>query len=316
MGELMFKWNEHAGHTDYFARLPVRESALVQLGTGPLDLKAIDVRGKDAFLIRFKAAARSIWTMVPERDLVGFLVPLRWTDDYILNGLATSSTTIFKLDGSKEYDVISQDRDAVTVGIRRSELDRAVKAISGVEGAACESGIQRLDMPMGKRRNLVRLLHNCMRRSMELSAPDGFFKMPSTIERCLISEIAEFFFDISGCQEVRKLEGRSDLRIVREAITEISRTDSPCLSIADICASTGVQKSRLYEAFSEVYNITPGEYMYRRRLTQAREDLIGWENRSQSVKAIAIKHGFLSSGQFAKAYRSMYGELPSKTLVG
>lgn len=309
-------WNEHWRHTDYLKQLPVRESALVQLGAGALDLRSIDVRGKDAFLIRFRTSARSIWTMVPEKEWIGFLVPLRWTNEYILNGLTASSTTVFKLDGSKNYDVAAYDRDAVTVGIRRSALGRAVRSLSGVEDAAREAEIQRIDMPLGKRRSLGRLLLRCMGRSMELSPQGGFFRMPSAMERYLISEIAEFFIDVNCFQEIRRFEGRSDLRIVREVIAEISRAGSACLSIADICESAGVQKSRLYEAFSEVYNITPGEYMYRHRLTQAREDLIGLKSRPRSVKDTAIKHGFLSSGQFAKAYCSMFGELPSRTLAG
>jgi transcriptional regulator GlxA family with amidase domain len=76
----------------------------------------------------------------------------------------------------------------------------------------------------------------------------------------------------------------------------------------------GVGKSRLHQAFSEIYGISPGTYLYRLRLTSIREKLLSEEAPPRSVKDVAIQHGFLSSGQLARAYRDMFGELPSQTL--
>jgi AraC family ethanolamine operon transcriptional activator len=74
------------------------------------------------------------------------------------------------------------------------------------------------------------------------------------------------------------------------------------------------KKSRLHQAFSEIYGISPGTYLYRLRLTSIREKLLSKEAPPRSIKDVAIQHGFMSSGQFARAYRNMFGELPSQTL--
>jgi hypothetical protein len=90
-----------------------------------------EVRGRDSFVVRLMTGARSIWTSVPEADWIGYTIPITWKGDYLLNGMSATRTTVFRLDGANEFDVVAESRDFVTVGIRRSVLSRMISGLIG-----------------------------------------------------------------------------------------------------------------------------------------------------------------------------------------
>ncbi len=93
----------------------------------------------------------------------------------------------------------------------------------------------------------------------------------------------------------------------------IRQNGTEWMSQADLCRLTGVGKSRLHQAFAEIHGVSPGQFIYRRRLTNAHQSLLAAVDHSHLIKEVAIEHGFISSGQFARAYRAMFGEYPSET---
>jgi hypothetical protein len=42
----------------------------------------MDVRGRDSFIIRSTTDARSIWTVVPQPDWIGYNIPTSWKGDF------------------------------------------------------------------------------------------------------------------------------------------------------------------------------------------------------------------------------------------
>ncbi len=311
----MVDWKDRTPFYDYLSRLPVEESVLVQLEPGDLGLSSIDVRGRESFIVRFKTGARSIWTMVPEPQWVGFLVPISWAGEYLLNGMAAKPNSVFQLDGTQEYDTVTEQRDAVTVGVRRSVLASAAAALTGGEYQIRAPSQKKMDVPAKYRRHLISILSKAIAASPISASGDHFQSMPRTIETDMVSAIADWMIQMDDLDTYHLVANRSDLKIVRDAKDAIRQAGHANLSIADLCQAAGVNKSRLHQAFSEVQGVSPGDYLYRTRLTYSREFLLKSERVGQSVKDIAIKHGFLSSGQFARAYRSMFGELPSETMA-
>jgi AraC family ethanolamine operon transcriptional activator len=311
----MVDWKEHTPFTGYLSRLPVAESVLVQLDPGDLALASIDVRGQDSFVVRFRTGARSIWTMVPEKEWIGFLVPISWSGDYLLNGLSATPNTVFRLDGAHQYDVVAERRDAVTIGVRRSVLARAVASLTGREYSADPQGIRSIEVPDGHRGRLTSILRKLIAGATEYDSERAFRRVPHALENDMISAVADWMIETDDLETGDLAESRSDLKIVRDALNSILQSRSAKLSLADLCREVGVSKSRLHRAFSEVHGISPGHYIYRSRLISARERLLAADDRPRSIKEVSIQCGFLSSGQFARAYYSMFGELPNETFA-
>jgi AraC-like DNA-binding protein len=312
-GGEMTDWKERAPDLDYLAQLPATASVLIQLDPGHLGLAGIDVRGKDSFIIRSTTGARSIWTVVPEPDWIGYTIPITWKGDFILNGMIATRTTVFRLDGTKEYDFVAEHRDAISVGIRRSVFTRTMSGLIGRDFSPDVDTHRQLHVSEPHWHRLLGILWKPLAWASSNGSGNGFHRLPRSIEVAFIEAIADWTVETDQLNDSKPVSRKNDLRIVRNSLRKIREADNSLLTIPDLCHLAGVGKSRLHQAFSEIYGISPGAYLYRLRLTSIREKLLSEEAPARSVKDVAIQHGFLSSGQFARAYRDMFGELPSQT---
>jgi transcriptional regulator GlxA family with amidase domain len=93
----------------------------------------------------------------------------------------------------------------------------------------------------------------------------------------------------------------------------LSRADDP-LQVTDLCRAAGVSERTLEYAFKAVMGLTPVNYLLRLRLHRVRQALLATTHGSSTVSAEALKWGFWHFGEFSRAYKSCFGELPSDTL--
>jgi len=93
----------------------------------------------------------------------------------------------------------------------------------------------------------------------------------------------------------------------------LSRIDDP-LHVSDLCRAAGVSERTLEVAFNEVMGLTPVNYLMRLRLHRVRRALLAATQASSTVSAEAMKWGFWHFGEFSRAYKSCFLELPSDTL--
>jgi len=93
----------------------------------------------------------------------------------------------------------------------------------------------------------------------------------------------------------------------------LSRVDDP-MHVTDLCRATGVSERTLEYAFKEVMGLTPVNYLMRLRLHRVRQALLAATQGSSTVSAAALKWGFWHFGEFSRAYKECFGELPSDTL--
>ena len=70
----------------------------------------------------------------------------------------------------------------------------------------------------------------------------------------------------------------------------------------------------LENVFKEVLGLTPMTYLARLRLHRVREALLAAAPGSTTVSTEALGWGFWHFGEFSRAYRQCFGELPSDTL--
>jgi AraC family transcriptional regulator, ethanolamine operon transcriptional activator len=93
----------------------------------------------------------------------------------------------------------------------------------------------------------------------------------------------------------------------------LSRVDEP-LHVTDLCRAAGVSERTLEYAFKAVMGLTPVNYLVRIRLHRVRQALLAATQASSTVSAEALKWGFWHFGEFSRAYKACFGELPSDTL--
>jgi AraC family transcriptional regulator, ethanolamine operon transcriptional activator len=86
------------------------------------------------------------------------------------------------------------------------------------------------------------------------------------------------------------------------------------LYVSDLCRVAAVSERALQNAFKEVMGLTPTAYLIRLRLHRVREALLEATQGSTTVSDEALKWGFWHFGEFSRAYRNCFGELPSDTL--
>ena len=102
-------------------------------------------------------------------------------------------------------------------------------------------------------------------------------------------------------------------RAIRTAMTYLDVYEREPLTVGELCSETGIALRTLNRAFRERFGIGPKAYMTRRRLTGVRAELRAAASESQ-VADIANSWGFWHMGQFARDYKTVFGELPSETL--
>ena len=86
------------------------------------------------------------------------------------------------------------------------------------------------------------------------------------------------------------------------------------LHVSDLCRAAAVSERTLEYAFREVMGLTPVAYLTRLRLHRVRQALLAATHGSTTVSSVALDWGFWHFGEFSRAYKECFGELPADTL--
>ncbi|WP_424990921.1 helix-turn-helix domain-containing protein [Fluviibacterium sp. S390] len=85
-------------------------------------------------------------------------------------------------------------------------------------------------------------------------------------------------------------------------------------TIVELCTAAGVSERTLQYAFRTHFGLSPMTYLRLLRLNRVRDILVDASPGTTSVTAIAMDHGFLHLGRFARDYKRLFGQSPSATL--
>jgi transcriptional regulator GlxA family with amidase domain len=111
----------------------------------------------------------------------------------------------------------------------------------------------------------------------------------------------------------RELAKQEQSRVVKIAEEfALSHLDER-LYASDLCKVTALSERSLEYAFKETLGIAPVAYLARLRLHRVRDALQSESLDSRSITDIALGWGFWHSGEFSRAYKECFGELPSET---
>jgi AraC-like DNA-binding protein len=103
-------------------------------------------------------------------------------------------------------------------------------------------------------------------------------------------------------------------QIVKSAEDYAMAQSGDRLYVTDLCKAVAVSERTLEYAFKEITGLSPVTYLARLRLHRVRQALLAARHGSTTVTAEAINWGFWHFGQFSRAYKECFGELPSETL--
>lgn len=90
--------------------------------------------------------------------------------------------------------------------------------------------------------------------------------------------------------------------------------DEP-VTVTQLCEIVSVSRRTLQYSFESILGVSPIQYLRISRLNGVRRSLVQAQH-GQAVSDIAAQWGFWHLSQFAKDYKQLFGETPSKTLTG
>jgi AraC family ethanolamine operon transcriptional activator len=102
--------------------------------------------------------------------------------------------------------------------------------------------------------------------------------------------------------------------IVKTAEDYAMTQSSDRLYVTELCKVAAVSERTLEYAFKEIMGLTPVTYLTRLRLHRVRQALLAASPGSTTVSIEALNWGFWHFGEFSRAYKECFGELPSETL--
>jgi AraC-like DNA-binding protein len=114
--------------------------------------------------------------------------------------------------------------------------------------------------------------------------------------------------------ERRERTRRAQSDIVRAAEQYAMAHTDDRLYVKDLCQAACVSERTLEYAFRAEMGLRPTAYLTRIRLHKVREALLKSSTIQTTVTNEALRWGFWHFGEFAKAYKKCFDELPSDTL--
>lgn len=114
-------------------------------------------------------------------------------------------------------------------------------------------------------------------------------------------------------QQPHRLASTQRQKLARRVEAYLRANEFQPVGIAELCAAVGAPERSIHLACREYFGLPPVALLRVRRLHRARRQLRE-RGRATTVTATATDWGFDHLGEFAIAYRRLFGESPSQTL--
>ena len=290
--------------------MPIRESSFVQIGRGEHIVDVSMATVGDIGLLRNGIGVEAVGINVLNPDYIGFALPVSWSGDLLINGQLARKHNIYMPGDLGSMHLRSKSRVILGVTMPRAPFVETIAALRGVDPGDVLRNDRELCLSEAAgaevRARLTAIITEVCSESGKRSV------------REISNEVTGLLIDayLHALPEPALLTGRISHtdRIVQLAEERFMAPADKPVSLADLCAATGVKKSTLYKAFHSVCGLSPLAYFHKRRLMQARSLLFNAANEPAQVKRAALSVGFTELGRFAVEYRRLFGESPSTTL--
>jgi len=234
-----------------------------------------------------------------------------------VNGLTVSPGLMLTAEPATEGRfVVEAGYESITFLVRAEDIKMHLAARGREADFQAPRGMEALQVNA----EMVRALHDWGRRLVDIAARAPHTFDEGRLERTAAQvELLETLLatlgtasDFEPTRSERTRQARSDIVRVAEDHA-MSRMDD-AVHVTDLCKAAGVSERSLEYAFKEIMGLTPVNYLVRLRLHRVRQALLAATQASSTVSAEALKWGFWHFGEFSRAYKACFGELPSDTL--
>ena len=141
-----------------------------------------------------------------------------------------------------------------------------------------------------------------------LALPEAARAMEQALVQALVACISASIIDAAA------VRSHTRAPVMRRFEQILAADQDEILYLAEVCAKIGVSARTLRWHCQEHLGMSPHKYLWLRRMNLVRRALTLGDPAGASVTVIATDHGFWELGQFAVAYRKLFGESPSVTL--
>lgn len=301
-------------YPDFRALGPVVEDCVTRLGPGEMEANARSLLGPDTsitgLLMRPLCAGGAV--ILPDR--VCYLVPVTWEGEYRIDSREIEAGSVYMVDSPNGFLSLGCNRYFYGITMNRDAFRAAAAALlgTGPEDVVTENALLELPVPLKKL-----LVARCARLLSQVPAEGEAYERICT--EALLAEVQEILLEIYLLG--RRVSGRVNAayrngpRIVRRAEAHFERCGNDPISLADLCAATGVSSSALYAAFADTVGMPPLRYFRMRRLNSVHHALERSVSERGLVTHVATSHGFSELGRFSVEYRQVFGTSPSATLA-
>jgi AraC family ethanolamine operon transcriptional activator len=289
---------------------------LLQLETKPLRARQLIVRLEDSMVL-FQTTDHRVRTHTELHSGLLAYVVFGPRAKGTLNGLPVRPDMMLAAEsGIRVEFVVEAGYESVTILLPPAVLVSHLTGRQRKDNLRAPHGIEVLQTNEVHARALFdwgkRLANTAARR------PDLFNAREETILAAK-TELLEMLLAALDATSVHQLTLRdrtrqSYSRVVRLAEDYAVAHAGDRLYVTDLCVATGVSERTLEYAFQKVMGITPVAYLTKLRLHRVRQALRMATHGSTTVSAEALNWGFWHFGDFSRAYKDCFGELPSETL--
>jgi AraC-like DNA-binding protein len=228
------------------------------------------------------------------------------------NGVETSQNQIARFGLQRDWYLRSSaGSEWGTMSLAREDLAAAGSAIIGRE--LVRPTFAGSIAPSAPALSRLRKLHEAACH-LAKTAPDILARreVAPAIEQALV-EAMVFCLADSHSNDVRNVQ-HHHARVMRRLEEVLRENYERPLYMAELSAQVGTSYWTLRGCCLEYLGMSPKRYLWLRRMHLARRALRGADAARMTVTEIASDYGFWELGRFSIAYRSLFGESPSKTL--
>jgi AraC family ethanolamine operon transcriptional activator len=295
--------------------IEVIEQDAVQLDSKPLRVRRVTVR-LGTSVVLFQSTNLAVRTRTRLHD--GFLAYVAFGPRVVgrLNGLPVGPNRVLaSMPGIEVEFVVAAGYESVSFLVPPGDIRAHLRDRHRGEEYRLPDGVELLT----PRPAAAHGLYRWGRRLTEMAArqPEVFDKQ-QTQSAAQVELLEILLATLRSAVQVEStpndLTRQAHSRVVQIAEDFALSHTAERLHVTDLCEAAGVSERTLQYAFKDLMGMTPVAYLTRLRLHRVRQSLRAATHASTTVTKEAIRWGFWHFGDFSRAYKDCFGELPLDTL--
>ncbi|MGD9633161.1 MAG: helix-turn-helix domain-containing protein [Pirellulales bacterium] len=292
----------------------IKQSA-VQLESRPLRVRRVIVR-LGACVVLFQSTNRAVRTRtVVQEDVVAF-VAFGPRAVGTMNGLPVGpDRLVASTPGIEVMFVVEAGYESVTLLVPPADIQSHLCGRGRDGEFNFPHGVELLT----PRPAAARELYDWGRRLTELaSRQPEVFNEPKVQAAAQVELVEGLLGTLSSAARsestFQDVTRQAHSQVVRDSEDYVLAHAGDRLYVTDLCHAAGVSERTLQNVFKDMLGITPIAYLTRLRLHRVRQALRVGTHATTTVTAEALRWGFWHFGEFSRAYKECFDELPSDTL--